>query len=348
MLFRGRIIAFIKHKKEMKPLVIFFLTCILAASLNAQDGKMVPLDPLLENYEYPFPVKFITIVVQQKNYRMAYMDVKPAKPNGHNILLFHGKNFSGAYWARTAEALQNAGFRVIIPDQLGFGKSSKPLQIQYSFQLLARNTRSLLDSLQISRTSILGHSMGGMLATRFVLMFPEIVEKFILENPIGLEDWKLKVPYQTVDTWYKNEMQQNYEKIKKYQQDNYYHGEWKPEYEKWVTMLAGWSLHPEYNTVAMNSAITYDMIFTQPVLYEFEKIKTPSLLIIGQLDQTALGKQLVSEELRKTMGNYPVLGKETHRKIAASELVELTAVGHIPHIEAFEQFIQPLLEFLGR
>lgn len=45
--------------------------------------------------------------------------------------------------------------------------------------------------------------MGGMLATRFALMFPEMTEKLILLNPIGLEDWKIKVPYQTVDEWYR-------------------------------------------------------------------------------------------------------------------------------------------------
>ncbi|MBC7827978.1 MAG: alpha/beta hydrolase [Chitinophagaceae bacterium] len=313
--------------------------------INAQQNKITPLDPLLENYQYPFDVKFITLSVQQKSYRMAFMDIRPEQANGHTVLLFHGKNFNGAYWQQTAETLQKAGFRIIIPDQLGFGKSSKP-DIQYSFQLLALNTKNLLDSLQIMRTAVLGHSMGGMLATRFTLMFPGTVEKLILENPIGLEDWKLKTPYQSVDAWYKNELGQNYEKIKKYQQENYYHGQWKPEYEKWVTTLAGWSVHPEYKTVAWNAALTYDMIFTQPVLYEFENIKTPTLLIIGQLDRTALGKQGVPEEVRMTMGNYPKLGKETSRKIAGSTLVELENVGHLPHIEAFDLFITPLLAFL--
>jgi pimeloyl-ACP methyl ester carboxylesterase len=113
-------------------------------------------------------------------------------------------------------------------------------------------------------------------------------------------------------------------------------------------MLAGWSIHPEYEKVAWNSALTYDMIFTQPVVYEFENLKAPTLLIIGQLDRTALGKQQVAEELRKTMGNYPKLGKETKVKIAGSVLIELPSVGHLPHIEAFEQFISPVLAFLKK
>lgn len=338
----------VAKKTNMKNgIALFFLVvCLGGNKTNAQKDKIIPLDPLLENYQYPYPVQFINISIQQGNYRMAYMDIKPTQPNGHTILLLHGKNFSGAYWEQTAESLQMAGYRVIIPDQIGFGKSSKPIHLQYSFQLLADNTKKLLDSLQVIKTHVLGHSMGGMLALRFTLMFPDHVEKLILENPIGLEDWKLKVPYQNIDASYKIEMEQDYEKIKKYQQENYYHGQWKPAYEKWVNILAGWSLHPHYSTVAWNAALTYDMIFTQPVLYEFEKLKTPTLLIIGQSDRTALGKQQATEEVQKTMGNYPKLGKETKQKIQGSILVELNNIGHLPHIEAFDQFITPLLAFL--
>lgn len=188
--------------------------------------------------------------------------------------------------------------------------------------------------------------MGGMLATRFTLMYSERVEKFILEDPIGLEDWKVKVPYQLVDKWYQRELKQNYDSLKKYQQENYYHGTWKPEYGEWLAILAGWTLSKDYNCIAWNSALTYDMIFTQPVCYEFENIKTPTLLIIGKADRTAIGKNLVSEDVKKTLGNYPALGKLTREKIKGSKLVELEGVGHVPHIEAFSKFIQPLLEFL--
>lgn len=329
-------------------LLILLTNFLFANQARAQTEKLTPLDPLLENYAYPFPVKFITLSVQQGTYKMAYMDLQPHQPNGKTVLLFHGKNFSGAYWKQTAEALQKAGYRVVMPDQLGFGKSSKPAHIQFSFQMLALNTKNLLDSLQVTKTAVLGHSMGGMLATRFALMFPQIAEKLILENPIGLEDWKAKVPYQSIEAAYKNELSQNYQKIKNYQQENYYHGQWKPEYDKWVTMLAGWTLHPEYERVAWNSALTYDMIFTQPVVYEFQNIKTPTLLIIGQLDRTALGKQQVPEEVRVTMGNYPRLGMDAKQKIAGSQLVELDNVGHLPHIEAFDRFIKPVLDFLNQ
>ncbi len=313
---------------------------------RAQEPSVTPYDIELTNYQYPYPVQFIALNIQGEILKMAFMDVKPSNANGHVVMLLHGKNFNGAYWGATAKRLAENGYRVIIPDQVGFGKSSKPLNQQYSFQLLCQNTRVILDSLGIQKVCLLGHSMGGMVATRFVLMYPERVEKFILENPIGLEDWKLKVPYLSVDKWFLNELNQSYHSFKKYEQENYYHGTWKPEYEEWLKPEAGWTLAKDYSRIAWNSALTYDMIFTQPVCYEFENIKAPTLLIIGQLDRTALGKDLVSEDTKKTLGNYPALGKLTHEKIKGSSLVELEGVGHIPHVEAFDQFIQPLLQFL--
>lgn len=325
-----------------------FLLLFIAVASFAQQEQLKWLDINLSNYEYPYPVQFITLNIQQQELQMEYMDVKPDNYNGKNIVLLHGKNFNGAYWKTTIEALTKKGYRVIVPDQIGFGKSSKPDNFQYTFQQLAQNTKQILDSLGVDKTAVLGHSMGGMVATRFALMYPEVTEKLILENPIGLEDWKLKVPYQNVDWWYQNELTQSYEKIKKYQLESYYDGKWKPEYDQWVNLLAGWTLNSDFKKIAWNSALTYDMIFTQPVVYEFENIKVPTLLIIGTRDRTALGKPLVTEEVRKTMGLYAVLGKETQERIPNSKLVEISNIGHMPHIESFDKFIQPLADFLEK
>lgn len=93
------------------------------------------------------------------------------------------------------------------PDQVGFCTSSKPAHYQYSFQQLADNTHALLKQLGVKRTTVLGHSTGGMLATRYALMYPQQVERLAMVNPIGLEDWKaLGVPYRTVDQWYAREL----------------------------------------------------------------------------------------------------------------------------------------------
>ncbi|KFC19827.1 alpha/beta fold hydrolase [Chryseobacterium sp. FH1] len=328
--------------KYLKYLVLLFLSI----NLSAQKNRPV-LDIMLTNYEYPYKVSFLNFESQNQDLKMAYMDIKPNKANGKTVVLLHGKNFNGAYWKTTVEALNKEGFRVIVPDQIGFGKSSKPTEYQFTFQQLAQNTKAVLDELKIDKIYLLGHSMGGMVATRFSLMYPETIEKLILENPIGLEDWKLVAPYTSIDKNYETELKADYESTKKYQNGFYYDNKWKPEYDEWVYLLTGWTKAPDYPKVALVNAKTSDMIFTQPVVYEFQNLNVPTLLIIGTRDRTAIGKNNVKDpKIAETMGRYDLLGKATQQKIKDSKLVELDNVGHLPHIEVFDQFIKPVKEFL--
>jgi pimeloyl-ACP methyl ester carboxylesterase len=300
----------------------------------------------LEQVRYPFPVKSLRLESQREALEMAYMDIAPEAPNGRIVILLHGKNFNGYYWESTAKALLAAGYRVVIPDQVGFGKSSKPRRYQFSFQQLALNTRALLDHLGIRTASIVGHSMGGMLAVRFALMFPERVEKLALIDPIGLEDWKEVVPYRSIDEWYAGELKVTADQQRQYQIESYYHGDWKPEYERWVLLATGWLTNPDYPAVAWNSALTYDMIFTQPVCYEFPNLLMPTLLVVGSLDRTAIGKQWVSQEIRETLGNYPELAKKAAAQIPECRLEILENIGHVPQIEAPDVLFPILLGFL--
>jgi pimeloyl-ACP methyl ester carboxylesterase len=337
--------------------VLFLLVALTAgAKLTEAQGpgteppgqrQAAALDPELTNYEYPFPVRFYEADTQGQKLRMAYMDVAAAKPNGRTVVLLHGKNFSGAYWAETIKALAAEGHRVVAPDQIGFGKSSKPASYQFSFQALAANTRALLDSIGVRNFVLVGHSMGGMLAARMALMYPERVERLVLVNPIGLEDWKLVAPYRTVEENFAQELRTTPEAIKEYQRVNYFAGQWKPEYDALIEILAGWTRHPEYRRVAWNAALTSDMIFTQPVLYEFERLKPPALLIIGQRDRTAIGKDRVPKEVAARMGDYPALGRAAARRIPNARLVEIPEAGHLPQVETFPKYIRALLDFIA-
>lgn len=238
------------------------------------------------------------------------------------------------------------GYRVIAPDQIGFGKSSKPERYQYSFQQLAANTKAVLDAAGVAKVSVVGHSMGGMLATRFALMYPDRIEKLVLVNPIGLEDWKTVVPPRTIDQLFEQEKKATADTIRDYQRNSYYGGTWKPEYEKLIEPAVGQLGHPDYPKVAWASALTSDMIYTQPVVYEFANLKVPTLLIIGQRDRTAPGRDRAPKDIAPTLGNYPVLGKKAAAAIPGAKLVEIPGVGHVPQVEAFEAYAQALAQFL--
>ena len=127
---------------------------------------------------------------------------------------------------------------------------------------------------------------------------------------------------------------------------SYYHGEWKAQYDEPLNAYAGFTLNKDYPLIAWNAALTYDMIMTQPVIYELDKIDMPTLLIIGQSDKSAVGKDLAPKELQATLGNYNALGRESQKKIKGSRLVELKGVGHLPHVEAFDDFINAVKDFL--
>ena len=331
----------------MKTNILILLAITTFSTCFSQD-KLVALDKDLATVDYPFEVKFHPLQSQGQDLKMAYVDVLSPNPNGKTVVLLHGKNFNIAYWEQTIKELSKQGFRVIAPDQIGFGKSTKPAIYQYSFQQLALNTKSILDSLKINKIMVLGHSMGGMLATRFALSYPEMTDKLILENPIGLEDYKVLASYQTIDANYQGELKNTVESYRDYQLKYYYDNTWKPQYDRWLNLLAGWTLHKDYPIVAWNAALTTDMIFTQPVVYEFGNIKCPTLLIIGTRDRTAIGRERAPKDIQPKMGLYNELGKKTQHAIPNSTLVELDNVGHLPHIETFDRFIKPLIEFLQK
>jgi pimeloyl-ACP methyl ester carboxylesterase len=208
-------------------------------------------------------------------------------------------------------------------------------------------TRALLEQLGIERAAVVGHSMGGMLAVRFALLYPALTEKLVLVAPLGLEDWKRAVPARSVNEWYAEELKATPDSIREYQKQAYYAGNWRPEYERQIEFAAGMTQHPDYPKVAWCSALTYDMIFNQPVVYELGDLKPPTLLIIGMRDRTAIGRGWASKELAAKLGNYRELGKQAAAAIPGAQLVELESVGHLPQVEAFEAYAKALLAFLS-
>ncbi|MGI2032382.1 alpha/beta fold hydrolase [Rhizobium panacihumi] len=322
------------------------LACTALPAVSAAQERPT-YGPRLEGFDYPFKTEMLNLDSQGQKLEMAFMDIAAENPNGRTVVLLHGKNFCGATWEGTIGQLSSAGYRVIAPDQVGFCKSSKPEGYQFSFHQLAENTKALLESRGIDKATVIGHSMGGMLATRFALMYPETTERMVLVNPIGLEDWKAKgVPYQTIEAAFEGEKKTSFDSIKTYQQKFYYSGEWKPDYDKWVEMGAGMYEGEGGDQVAWNQALTSDMVFTQPVVHEFAQVKVPTLLMIGMTDKTAPGANRAPEAIAATLGDYTQLGKDAAKAIPGAQLVEFEDLGHSPQIQAPERFHEALLEGL--
>ena len=325
------------------------IAALAAVPLAAEPAASVAdLGPRLERFAYPYPVRTFTASPQGKRVEMAYMDVRPDRPNGRTILLLHGKNFCGATWGDTAARLARAGYRVVVPDQIGFCKSSKPPAFQYSFHALATLTRSLLRSIGVDRATVVGHSMGGMLATRYALLYPADVDRLVLVNPLGLADRLAQgVPYADLSTLLAEERRTTAASIKAYQLETYYGGRWRPAYDRWVAMLAGLYEGSGKDLVTLAQAKTSDMIQTQPVAHEFERLTMPTTLMIGMQDKTAFGRARAPAALRATIPAIPALAPAAAERIASAELVRFDDLGHSPQVEDPERFQSALLKALG-
>ena len=288
-----------------------------------------------------------SFVGQGEALEMAYLDVRPEQPNGETIVLLHGKSFCAGAWEGSIRRLMAAGYRVIAPDQIGFCKSTKPARYQYGLHSLAANTEGLLKALGIDRPIVLGHSMGGMLAMRYAVQYPDALSKLVLINPLGLEDWRARgVPNATIDQLYAGELKTSRDSIKNHQQTAYYGGIWRPDYDRWVDMLASMYTGPGREIVAWHQALTSDMLFNQPVLYDLGRITAPTLLFVGEKDTTALGAGRASKEVAATLADYRRLGPDVAARIPGARLVSYPEYAHSPHVEAPDRFHQELLRLL--
>jgi len=234
---------------------------------------------------------------------------------------------------------------VVVPDQIGWGKSSKP-DLRYSFSSLAANTAHLLDTLGISQIILVGHSTGGMLAVRFARTYPERVAALILEDPIGLEDYRLLVAPQTDETLFRDELQNtDPEKLRAFYAHYFAH----PIPDVYVP-LADVQIRVthsgEFPRWAKASALAYQMIYEQPVLYDYALLRPPTLLIVGQEDHVAPFSGYATPDVRERMGHVPELAQRAIAQVPKGTLQIIPDAGHIPHLEKPEQFRQAVFAFL--
>jgi pimeloyl-ACP methyl ester carboxylesterase len=273
-------------------------------------------------------VKYFAFVLEGQDVRMAYMDVAPSGPsNGRSVILLHGMNFFGEAWTDAIEILRQEGYRVIPIDQIGFGRSSKPV-LNYTISTHAGNTKRLLDHLGIARTDVVTHSMGGMVASRFAALHPDAVGNLAMINQIGLSDTRPGRPARETTEVYKAALARGYPEIVKGMRN--YYVTWKPDYMKYVKIHYGWTLSGDWPRMAMIRALQQQAIANDPVVYDWPHIKARTLVIGGEKDGP----------------NYPELARRVADTVPNGQLYLIPDIGHNPHYEAPDLLYPPLLRFL--
>jgi pimeloyl-ACP methyl ester carboxylesterase len=313
----------------------------------AESGERQPYGIDLEGFAYPYPVSLMPLVNDGEQLRMAYMDVAPAKPNGQTVVLLHGRNFPSSYWAPVIRTLTNAGYRVVVPDQIGFGKSSKPTG-ELHFDTLARNTVALLDHLQIAKTDIVAHSMGGMLAVRIARAYPERVAHLVLTAPIGLEDYRQYVPPVATEKILESEDKLTAEGYRKQLQTNYALKLPPDEVTPYIDArfnLKDSAEYPRWLRAYVNSG---QMIYREPVVYEIPLITEPTLFIMGADDHNAPGRPNAPEALRPKMGQNAALAQALATRMPDAHAEVIPNAGHLVFLDAPAKYNELMLGFLGK
>jgi pimeloyl-ACP methyl ester carboxylesterase len=327
-----------------------FFLAVAASALAAQGGQgerpswpvpdVSPISITCEECPYPYPSEYLSLTLYGQDVRMAYMDVAPrGTPNGHTVVLLHGNNFAGFYFGNIAEALRAEGFRVIIPDQMGYGRSSKPI-IPYSFNDFARNTRAVLESEGIERAMIVGHSMGGMLAARFATQHADITEKLVIYNPIGLSDGRFGRPAGSIDESYRRAVASvDFQGIKaglmRYVAHN--PAAWNDTFETYAKIRYGWTMGADWPRLAMVQTLISSLNYADPVVYDWPHIQAPTLVFGGADDYLAGTPANFQARMRFIAETIPD-GK--------ARLHLIPGLGHVPHLESPLQTLPPLVAFL--
>ena len=281
-----------------------------------------------EEIPYPYPVHFLELNRFQQDIRLAYMDVPPSgRENGQTVFIQHGMNFYSEAYTPTIKALSAAGFRVIAVDRIGYGKSTKPI-LPYSFNFVAANMKSLLDELEIDEVAIFGHSMGGMTVSRFAMVYPDITTHVVMVNQIGLTDQRQSRPWRDP---FAGGGTTTYQSILRGHQ-NYFPLRWPPEHLEFVRRQFGQTMSGEWNRVAQVRRLQGQMLYDDPVVYDWQHIETKALVIGGEEDGL--------------VDDFPTLAHNVNNELQNSTILLYPDVGHAPQIEIPDLFHADLIRFL--
>jgi pimeloyl-ACP methyl ester carboxylesterase len=326
-----------------------FAIALLASVTPALAADAPPREPYgidLEGFPYPYPVNLLPLVNDGEQLRMAYMDVAPEKPNGRTVVLLHGRNFPSSYWAPVIKMLTEAGYRVVVPDQIGFGKSSKPWG-ELHFDTLARNTIALLDHLHIEKADIVAHSMGGMLGVRITRAYPDRVAHLVLTAPIGLEDYRLYVPPTPTEQIMGTEDRLTAEGYRKQLETNYALKLPPDQVTPFIDArfnIKGSADYPRWLRAFVNSG---QMIYREPVAHEISLLTLPTLFIMGADDHNAPGRANAPEALRPKMGQNAELAVTLAARMQNARAEVIANAGHLVFLDAPDKYRELVLGFLG-
>ena len=280
---------------KTRILVLIALTFLVATLANAQTSKE------------------IAVFGQKIHYVEA--------GSGPTVILLHGLGGSTQVWQLNIAALAEK-YHVVVPDQIGFGKSDKPL-VNYRIRTYVDFLDQFCKQLKIERASLVGNSMGGWIAIAFTAAFPDRVDKLVLVNAAGYK------PPKNLDTrTFYGLNPTTREGMKVLLAKIFYNKLFQSDAaidQAIATRLAagdGYTINSITESIIRGEDFIDDAVKT---------IKRPTLILWGRQD----GVVLLTE------------AEHFRRDIDHSQFAVFDQCGHMPQIENAAEFNATVLKFLG-
>ncbi|HEV7844536.1 MAG TPA: alpha/beta hydrolase [Pyrinomonadaceae bacterium] len=243
--------------------------------------------------------------------------------SGPTVILLHGLGGNSANWTLNINALAGK-YRVVVPDQVGFGQSDKPL-INYRVGTYVDFLDRFYGELKIERATLVGNSMGGWVAALYTIAHPERVERLVLVDAAGFappKDFDVK-ELAGLNPSTREGMRSLASRV-------IYNKQLYATNDAIDLMLAqrmaagdGYTIQSLIESIARRE----DMLDGR-----LSAIRKPTLIIWGRND----GLTPLAE-----------FGERFKREIASAELIVFDECGHVPMIEKAAEFNAAVLKFLA-
>lgn len=293
-------------RKQIAALFLLLVSVVVASAQTAQAAQAAQAPQTA-------PAQKQVVIFGQK---IRYVEAG----SGPAVILLHGLGGSSQSWTFTVAPLAEK-FHVIIPDQIGFGTSDKPV-INYRVRTYVDFLNEFYKQLKIERATLVGHSMGGWIAATFTIVFPEKVDRLVMADAAGYAppaNFDLKSLYGLNPS--------TREGMKELTAKVFFNKTFTTDAMVDQFLAQRMSAGDGYTINSLIESVGRREDFLDGQLH---KIKAPALIVWGRED----GLVLLSD------------GERLKKEIVNSKLIVFDRCGHFPQVEKAGEFNAALLEFL--
>ena len=310
----------------MKKSYFLFIFIGLISFSQAQNPRFK-----FKKLKYPYDIKIAGL---DNDIDMAYYDSEEEK---ETLIFIHGLGSYLLGWKNNVDTLSQ-NYRCIVLDLPGYGKSSKG-DYKYDMSFYSKAVINLMDKLNITQATLLGHSMGGQVSLTMALNYPERVKKLVLVSPAVFETFKEEQGILLKNFANPQSIRNTSdEKVKANLEANFY------AMPKEAAFMAD-------DRIAMKTAKDFDKycqavsksvagMLDEPVFNRLSEIKQPTLIIYGENDALIPNRFFNPKESTTNIANT------AKSKIAGSQLVLVKEAGHFVHFEKPKETNAAILSFL--